>query len=225
MHSPTPADLNNYTVAALKEMLRERDLQVSGRKAELIDRLSAALAAEERAAQSAPPGPSPERDAFYDTLDGLNDVVEELEDATDGFDAPPFSRQALLALLRDNIEKFTPEMRMGILRELRQITSGMSPQDVLDPDTWRGMWFLLNYTAQSKAEELQQGLSGITSMVQAIPGGETLVGLGQMAQNVQPRDLLEIDTYKGIWFLATYTAQAQTQSLRDKVLGNGDDRP
>ncbi|MCO5192383.1 MAG: SAP domain-containing protein [Anaerolineae bacterium] len=215
-------NLNQYTVPALKEMLRERDLKVGGRKAELIARLERALAAEAAAAQNAPAGPSADQQEFYEVLEGLNEVVEELQETVDGYDPPPYSRQALLNLLRENMVKFTPDMRIGILRELKQVSAGMSPQDILDPDTWKGMWFLLNYTAHSKAEELQQSVSGLGALVQQLPGGETLVGLGQIAQNIGPRDLLEVDTYRGIWFLASYTAQSKAQELKQMVLGETD---
>jgi hypothetical protein len=57
-------------------------------------------------------------------------------------------------------------------------------------------------------------------MVQQLPGGETLVGLGNMAQNIGPRDLLEVDTYRGIWFLASYTAQSKAQEFKQMVLGD-----
>jgi hypothetical protein len=222
MSTPDSKNLNQYTVAALKEMLRERDLKVGGRKAELIARLEIALAAEEATAAATANSAEalPEQKAFYKVLGGLNEVVGELQGTIDGFNPPPYSRQELLGLLKENIDKFTPEMRIGILRELRQVTEGMSPQDVLDPDTWTGMWYLLNYTAKSKADELQQGLSGLGERVATLPGGETLVGLGQMAQSMSPRDLLEIDTYKGIWFLATYTAQTKAQEVRARVMGN-----
>lgn len=215
-------NLDQYTVPALREMLRERDLKVGGRKQELIARLELALAAEAEAAQAAPAGPSAEQQEFYETLAGLNEVVEEMQESADEYIPPPYSRQALLNLLRENMVKFTPDMRVGILRELRQVSAGMSPQDILDPDTWKGMWFLLNYTAHAKAEELQQSVSGLGAMVQQLPGGETLVGLGQIAQNIGPRDLLEVDTYRGIWFLASYTAQSKAQELKQKVLGKTD---
>ena len=43
----------------------------------------------------------------------------------------------------------TPDMRLG-LRDLQNQLAGRFPRDFFDPDTWKGLWFLLNYTWQQK---------------------------------------------------------------------------
>ena len=37
---------------------------------------------------------------------------------------------------------------------------GASKEDLLDLDTWKGMWYMLNYSVQFQAEQLKQRLIG-----------------------------------------------------------------
>ena len=117
--------------------------KVGGAKQNSIARLERALAAEAAAAQNAPAGPSADQQEFYEVLEGLNEVVEELQETVDGYDPPPYSRQALLNLLRENMVKFTPDMRIGILRELKQVHTPPAclHRTSSTPDTWKACGF------------------------------------------------------------------------------------
>ena len=36
---------------------------------------------------------------------------------------------------------------------------GASREELLDPDTWKGVWYMINYSLQFQAEQLKQRLS------------------------------------------------------------------
>ena len=108
-------------------------------------------------------------------------------------------------------------MRLGLLRDLQANLQGASPRDFFDPDTWKGLWFLLNYTWQTEASALKDTLA---AQLGRLPGAGAVANLGGMLQGSSPRDLLEIDTWKGVWFLLNYTLQAQVADVKRRVLGD-----
>lgn len=86
-------------------------------------------------------------------LDQLNARLHELKH---GYTPPPFSPQRLLALIERNLNKFPPELQVGLLRRLRDAIS----EDVLDVDTWQGVWAMLNYTLEYNSDLLKRRWQG-----------------------------------------------------------------
>ena len=50
------------------------------------------------------------------------------------------------------IDRITPETAKEILGSFE----GATKEDLLDPDTWKGVWYMLNYSLQFQAEQLLQ---------------------------------------------------------------------
>lgn len=175
------------------------------------------------AAPPAPEAPAPApagQSQFRELVAELNALADELQARVPTFNPPPFTPEGLLRLLRDNIDRMTPDMRLGLLRDLQANLQGTSPRDFFDPDTWKGLWFLLNYTLQTEASVLKDTLA---TQLSRLPGAGAVANLGGMLQGSSPRDFLEIDTWKGVWFLLNYTLQAQVADVKRRVLG--DDEP
>jgi uncharacterized protein YdhG (YjbR/CyaY superfamily) len=159
--------------------------------------------------------------ALNELMAELNDLANELQQKV-SYAPPAYTRQGLLQLIRDNLHKFSPEERLGLVKQLQEGLQGSSPKDFLDPDTWKGMWFLLNYTAQAEAEELRQkGLSALpgADRLANLPGMTTLNDLRGMLEGSSPKDFLELDTWKGMWFILNYSLQAQAEDIKHRVLG------
>ena len=175
----------------------------------------------ESVAATAPPAPAAPVPAgqgqFRELVAELNALADELQARVPAFNPPPFSPEGLLRLLRDNIDRMTPDMRLGLLRDLQANVQGASPRDFFDPDTWKGLWFLLNYTWQTEASALKDTLA---AQLGRLPGAGAVANLGGMLQGSSPRDLLEIHTWKGVWFLLNYTLQAQVADVKRRVLGD-----
>ena len=86
-------------------------------------------------------------------LDGL---VERLKATSPGYTPPPYSPQRLIRLLESNIDRFSPEFSSRILEILRSSIN----EDLIDPDTWKGTWYMLNYYLDYQGDKLKRRLSG-----------------------------------------------------------------
>lgn len=148
------------------------------------------------------------------TIAGVNKLADELKKDSPAYQPPPFSPQALLALLQQNAERLAA--RVPGFEELRRNLHGTKPEDLVDPDTWKGLWFILNYTAQAQSkqalEKIEQGLG-------ALPGGQTLLSLKSGLEGTSPKDLLDLETWKGAWIIANAVVMTQADELKRKVLG------
>ena len=160
--------------------------------------------------------PTPEQEEFRKLVAELNQVAAEVQTIVDGYNPPPFTPQGMIALLKENLHRFTPEARLEIVRELQQSFEGASPRDLLDVDTWKGMWFLLNYSLQNQTETIRDS---VRKQLSRLPGGAALADLQQMFEGATPKDLLDVDTWKGMWFLVNYSLQNQAQQVKRRLLG------
>lgn len=86
----------------------------------------------------------------------LDQLIERVRRMAPDYTPPPFSPFRLLELVEENFAKISPEMNLGILEKLRS-TIG---QDLFDIDTWKGMWYMLNYTLEYEGDLLKRRLSG-----------------------------------------------------------------
>ena len=62
----------------------------------------------------------------------------------------------MMRLIRGNIDRFAPEAA----KELMANFEGATKEDLLDPDTWKGVWYMLNYSLQFQAEQMKLRLIG-----------------------------------------------------------------
>lgn len=81
-----------------------------------------------------------------------NQVRERVQDHL----PEPFQPESMLRFVRNNVDRFAPE----VARDLMNSLEGASKEDFLDPETWKGMWTMLNYSVQFQAEQLKQRLLG-----------------------------------------------------------------
>lgn len=112
------------------------------------------------APKETPPAPDQEAippEALRDELLGeLDELVRRLRSISPGYNPPPFSARGLLELIEQNTDKFPPEVLLGWLGKLRK-TLG---EDVFDVDTWKGVWYMLNYSVEYQADTIQRRLAG-----------------------------------------------------------------
>ena len=67
----------------------------------------------------------------------------------------PIQPGRLWQMGKAGLDRVTPEFAKQILGTLQ----GASREDLLDPDTWKGVWYMVNYSLQFQAEQLKQRLS------------------------------------------------------------------
>jgi hypothetical protein len=82
------------------------------------------------------------------------------------------------------------------------------------------MWYLLNYSVQNQSESVRET---IAARLRQLPGGDALADFQGMLEGAKPRDFLEIETWKGMWFLLNYTLQNQAKEMRQRLLGEAED--
>jgi 1-acyl-sn-glycerol-3-phosphate acyltransferase len=88
--------------------------------------------------------------------DQLDQMVEQVKASTPGYTPPDFSARRLVDLIEQNLNRFSPEMGLKILERLRS-TIG---EDLFDVDTWKGIWYIVNYSLEYQGDILKRRLTG-----------------------------------------------------------------
>ncbi len=157
---------------------------------------------------------------FDQIIHELNQAAQKLRAAEPTFNPPPFSPLNLLTLIRQNIDRFTPEAQRELLHQLQESLQGASAKDILDPATWKGLAYLLVHSLQSETEAVR---GRVNQQLLRLPGGETVVSLQEMLQGASPKDLLNPETWKGMWYLVNYSLQNQAQEVKRRILAEGEE--
>lgn len=166
---------------------------------------------------------------FQAVVSELNKVAERLQKQAPDFIPPPFSPQELLNLLKKNVDHFTPE----VVNDLRASLEEATVEDFKDPDTWKGMWYILTYSAKEESKSL---LNKATSKVSSIPGvnqgmkllssmpGAGLVSdMSEMLSEATPKDFLDKDTWAGMWYILNHSLQHEAGEMKKRIMGDKDD--
>lgn len=174
--------------------------------------------------------PTPEqRHQFEATIAEINRLAKKLQEMAPGYVPPAFSPTELARLLKENMERFTPEMRLDILRDLQTGLSGPSAKDLLDLDTWKGLWYLLNYSAEKQSRtlftEMRQVVGSLPGMglLASLPGASTVSEVMNMLEGSSPRDFMDVDTWKGIWYIVNYSLKYEMDEMRKRIMGETDE--
>ncbi|MCB0046041.1 MAG: hypothetical protein KDD92_11460 [Caldilineaceae bacterium] len=153
-------------------------------------------------------------------LTELNQLAGELQNLSPSYRAPAYSPAKLTDLVIKNIERFTPDVGVELVKELRSNLEGTSPKEFLDPDTWIGLWYVLNYTAQGQTASAR---AYAAERLSALPGVSTVMDLKANLAGTSPREFLDPDTWKGMYYIVNYSLQATAWDLKRKVLGEEED--
>lgn len=86
----------------------------------------------------------------------LDRLIERLQALRPGYAPPPFSPAALVELVERNLARFSPDAALSIVQKLRETISA----DLIDLDTWRGIWYMVNYSLQNQTDLLKRRLTG-----------------------------------------------------------------
>jgi 1-acyl-sn-glycerol-3-phosphate acyltransferase len=109
------------------------------------------------AAEAAPGSEDVSEEMLRNDLIGeLDELIRRLRALSPGYNPPPFSPRGLLELIEQNVDKFPPDVVLGMLGKLRK-TIG---EDMFDVDTWKGIWYMLNYSVEYQADTFKRRLSG-----------------------------------------------------------------
>lgn len=77
----------------------------------------------------------------------LDDLVTRVRAIAPDYEPPPFSPRRLVGLIEERLGGLPKDLQLGILDRLRKAVS----EEWLNLETWKGLWFMLNYTLQYNA--------------------------------------------------------------------------
>ncbi|NIV38503.1 MAG: glycerol acyltransferase [Anaerolineae bacterium] len=86
----------------------------------------------------------------------LEDMTKRVQALTPDLEPPPFSPKRLVALIERLLSKFPKDVQLGILEQLQSALR----QDAFDPDLWKGMWYMLNYTLRYNVDLVRRRYAG-----------------------------------------------------------------
>jgi 1-acyl-sn-glycerol-3-phosphate acyltransferase len=86
----------------------------------------------------------------------LEKLIQRVKELKPDYSPPSFSPKRLIQMLTENLDQISPDLGLGILEKLRK---GIS-DDLLDIDTWKGIWYMLNYTLEYQSDILKRRLRG-----------------------------------------------------------------
>lgn len=86
----------------------------------------------------------------------LDRLIARIKSIQPDYSPPPFSPQRMLQMISENLGRLSPEVSLGILEKLR---TGVA-KDLFDLDTWKGLWFMLNYTVDYQKDLIKRRLTG-----------------------------------------------------------------
>jgi 1-acyl-sn-glycerol-3-phosphate acyltransferase len=86
----------------------------------------------------------------------LNELVKRLQALTPNYAPPAYAPRRLLASIEEKLTKCTPEVRRDLLQRVQSALG----DDLFDPETWKGLWYLLNYTLELQADMIRRRFTG-----------------------------------------------------------------
>ncbi len=151
-----------------------------------------------------------------DLVRELNELAAQLKQMEPHFQPPSYSPKRMKRLLFENLDRFTPETIKGLQESLE----GTRIEDFKDIETWKGVWFTLNYLIKLEASERGQG---VVQRISRLPGVSTLADLKEMLQDTPPEEFLDPETWKGVWFLVNYELREVASGLKKRAQGGADE--
>jgi 1-acyl-sn-glycerol-3-phosphate acyltransferase len=101
-------------------------------------------------------GEMPDAQMRQRLIEELDKLVERLKEISPDYTPPPFNPQGLVGMIEKNLGRFSPEMGLAVIDKLRSSIN----QDLLDMDTWRGIWYMVNYSIEYQTDFLKRRLTG-----------------------------------------------------------------
>jgi len=86
----------------------------------------------------------------------LDILVDRMKETVPEYSPPPFSKSRLRELIGENLGRRPSETVLGILERFRSAVG----EDLFDVDTWKGVWYMVNFTLDYQAGRIKRRMSG-----------------------------------------------------------------
>ncbi|GAB4279793.1 MAG: hypothetical protein Kow0080_32280 [Candidatus Promineifilaceae bacterium] len=185
--------------------------------------------ADEAAGDTAVSGNDPRLQELMDELDSL---VNELKASIPADSRSPYSPLRMATMLRENISQLAPDLQLSILENFQ----GMTKEDLMDLDTWKGMAYMAGYSARFQAGQVKD------KMNETLPKPfkpDTWLGLMKQGfdkfapdfakeiaasfEGATAEDFMDPDTWKGVFYMLNYSLQFQAQQWKERLTGSAED--
>ena len=112
----------------------------------------------------APPEPDPEADFTPEEIRQLrteltrelNDLVERLRELQPDYEPPALPGRRVRGLF----SRLRPGMPAALEKQLIELFGENYQEEILNPETWKGLWYMVNYTMQYQADFFKRHLTG-----------------------------------------------------------------
>ncbi len=158
----------------------------------------------------------------------LDELVSELRAAIPQAGADAYSPMFFLSYIRSGINRLAPDVQLGILESFEDMTT----EDLMDIDTWKGMAYMAGYSARFQAGQLKDKMNetlptplqpdttiNLVKQVLDKFTPEIAKNIMEMLQGATREDLMDVETWKGVWAMLNYSLQFQVNQMRDRVMG------
>ncbi len=159
---------------------------------------------------------SPDAEELQALLEELNQLADELRRLSPGYSPPPFSRKKLRQTIKATLEKLAPEERLEILQDLQASFQGATPRDFLYPETWQGLWYVLNHLIEEESGPMREK---VAARIAALPGGNLALVMKDSIKDTPPKEFLDIETWKGLWYVSKHMLELEKEELKRKIFG------
>lgn len=162
----------------------------------------------------------------------LDELVQDLKQSVPKENRSPYSPLHMLTLLRENVTKLAPDVQLGMLESFE----GMNREDLLDIETWKGMAYMAGYSARFQAGQMREKMN--ESLPEPLKPDSVLSFMKQNFDRFAPdiakevvssfegattEDLMDVDTWKGVFYMLNYSLQFQAQQWKQRITGEEDD--
>ncbi len=86
----------------------------------------------------------------------LERLIQRLRAFAPDYEPPRFSPQRLVALVEEGMKKWPEDLQFDVVERLR----GAIDEAWFDPETWKGIWYMVNYTGQYNADLIKRRFRG-----------------------------------------------------------------
>lgn len=173
------------------------------------------------AVQSSPAAMRRRLDQVLATIDEL---IHELRSSTLEENAIAYSPERMLALVRDSAARYAPDVQLQMLEPFENMTQ----EDLLDLETWKGIAYMITYSAQFQANKTKEQLNAalpepvkpdtLTRTVRSGVARVTPQLVNDIAANLEGatrEDMMDPDTWKGLVYMISYSARFQANQAKD----------
>lgn len=86
----------------------------------------------------------------------LDNLIGRMKELDPHYTPPPFSPQGFVSFIEKSVAHLAPGLRLEVLEKIRSTLT----EDVFDLETWKGLWYLVNYNVKYQLDFVKRRFTG-----------------------------------------------------------------